>query len=116
LLSLAAALLYGLAMGFVQPAVAANYVKHGTFAACFDLRAILAFIRGNLNNYLMVWVIGLLIGLGLGAAAGVVNFIPCLGPLIYLPVVMAGSFYSLMASGHALGQTLALAGPEVKAA
>lgn len=108
LLGLAVAMLYGLAVGFAMPAVAANYIKRGTFAACFDVKAIFAFMRANFNNYLMVWVTSLIVTVGLVAVATIVNLIPCIGFLIYLPVMAAGSFYSLMAGGHALGQAMAL--------
>jgi hypothetical protein len=110
-LSLGLMMIYGLLLGFSFPAITANYVKHGTFASCFDFKSIIAFIRTNFNNYLMVWLTGLIAGLVVGAIYMAVSFIPCIGTLVGLPLFMAGAFFILMASGHALGQALAYAAP-----
>jgi len=106
-LSLGLMMVYAVLLGFAFPAITANYVKHGTFASCFDFKAILAFIKTNFNSYLMVWVAGLLAGLAVGAIYTVLNFIPCFGLLFALPVALGGGFFVLMVSGHALGQALA---------
>lgn len=113
LLAFGAAMAYALLIGALLPAVAANFVKRGTFAACFELRAIFSFIRANFNNYLMVWLTGIVAGLAVYAIYFALNFIPCIGFLFALPVALAGGFFILMAAGHALGQALALeAAPE----
>jgi Protein of unknown function (DUF4013) len=109
-LSFGLMMIYALLLGFSFPAITANYVKHGTFASCFDFKAILAFIKANLNNYLMVWVAGLLASLAVGAVYMVLSFIPCIGFLFALPIGLGGGFFILMVSGHALGQALALEG------
>lgn len=105
------AMLYSLLLGAIYPAITANYVRHGTFAACFDLKEIFAFIRRNFNNYLMVWVAGLGAGLVFVAVYMVVSFIPCIGSLLSLPLAAAGTFYIYMVTGHALGQALAFDAP-----
>lgn len=106
-LSLGLMMIYGLVLGFSFPAIQANFVKHGTFASCFDFKVIIAFIRANFNNYLMVWLTGILAGLAVGAIYMVISFVPCIGSLVALPFMMAGAFFILMVSGHALGQAMA---------
>jgi hypothetical protein len=99
---------YSFVLGFVIPAVTANYARQGTFASCFAAREILDFIRRNFSNYLMVWLAGFLAGLGFAVVYMFVAFIPCLGTLLAFPVSMAAVFYIYMVNGHALGQALAL--------
>lgn len=109
-------MIYGLLLGFAFPAITANFAKHGTFASCFEFKAILAFIRTNFNNYLMVWLATLAAGLVVGAIYTAVNLVPCIGFLFALPLIMAGGFFVLMVGGHALGQALAYeAAPAVAA-
>ena len=101
------AILYGLLVGLLLPAITAHYVKRGTFASCFELWAIFNFIRRDVKTYLTVWGTGLLAGLAVMAAYMVVSFIPCIGSFFAIPVSMAGGFFIFMVSGHALGQALA---------
>ncbi len=110
------AMLYSLLYGFITPAITANYVRHGTFASCFDLKEIFAFIRRNLNNYLMVWVAGIGASLVFVIVYMVVALIPCFGSLLSLPMSAAGAFYIYMVTGHALGQAMAFDAPPAAAA
>lgn len=103
-----AGILYSLSLGFVSPAVTANYARHGTFASCFNFSQIFRLIRRNPSNYLMVWATGFLAGLIYIGAVSVVNFIPCLNLLLIWPVSAFASFWLYMALGHAVGQLLAL--------
>ncbi|MBI3362177.1 MAG: DUF4013 domain-containing protein, partial [Chloroflexi bacterium] len=122
-LSCGLAVLYGLAIGFILPAIAANYARHGTLASCLDIGAIVRFIRENLNQYLTAWLAGLLAGFAFSAVVSVVNFIPCIGTLLLIPLAGLGGFWIFMVTGHAIGQVLAMdsarhdaAVPEVKPA
>lgn len=100
-------MIYALLLGFTMPAVAANFVKKGTFASCFEFKAIFAFIKTNFNNYLMVWVATILSALVVSAIYMALSFIPCIGFLFALPVALGGGFFVLMVGGQALGQALA---------
>ena len=101
-------LVYGLALGFVYPAIRATYARRGTLASCFDFRAHLRFIRDNPGNYLMAWLATLLGGIILQFAVMALYIIPCFGQLLLLPVAGVGSFWLVMVSGHAVGQVMAL--------
>lgn len=103
------AILYSLALGFLSPAIAANFARQGTLASCFNLSQIITLIRRNANPYLMVWVTALLAGviyLGISSAS---SFLLCLNFLILLPAV----FWMYTMIAHATGQFLALANPEL---
>jgi|SRR3990172_5033683 len=100
--------LYSLALGFVYPAMTANFTRHGAFAACFNFPEILAFIRRNGTNYLTVWVAGLLAGVVYSTVFSVLYVIPCIGPLLALPLSLVGLFWIYMVTGHAVGQAMAL--------
>ncbi|MBM4422569.1 MAG: DUF4013 domain-containing protein [Chloroflexi bacterium] len=101
-----------LALGFIYPAMTANFLRHGTFAACFNFPQIVGFIRRNASNYITVWVSAILAGIVYSMAASIVYLIPCLGSVLALPLSAAGVFWIYMVTGHALGQALAFDKPE----
>ncbi len=105
-------LIISLALGFVFPAMTANFSRRGTFAACFDFHELFGFIRRNPSNYLMVWLASVLAGLLVAVIYSGIAAIPCLGSFLALPVIAAGMFFNYMVSGHALGQALAFDQPE----
>jgi hypothetical protein len=99
-----------LLLSFISPAIVANYVRRGGFAACFDVRAFARLIAGDPGSYLTV--VGALAALGVGGAVAIgpltamVNLIPCLGYFVYLLVYGGFFFYSLLVQGHLVGQLL----------
>lgn len=95
-------------VGFLFPAMTANFVRRGTFASCFEVREIFDFVRRNSANYVMVWLAGVLVGLLFAAVYMFIAFIPCMGPLVGFPLSLAALFYYYMVSSHALGQAMAL--------
>jgi hypothetical protein len=97
-----------LAIGFVYPAMAANFARRGTFGACFDLGEMMAFIRRNFSNYLMVWLTSILVGVLFVVVYTFLSFIPCIGTLLMIPASVSAAFFIYMVNGHALGQALAL--------
>ncbi|MGH2523632.1 MAG: DUF4013 domain-containing protein [Anaerolineales bacterium] len=105
-----AALFFSLVIGLISPAITAQYVLHGMFAACFDFGAMARFIRENLAPYFTVWagmvVIGLLVASVIGTVGTFLNFIPCFGALLSWPLFGAGIFITLLAVGHLVGQLL----------
>jgi Protein of unknown function (DUF4013) len=111
------ALIYGLILGIASPAVAANYAKHGTFASCFDIQAILGFIQRNVSNVIMVWLSGFGAGMLYLMISGFISFIPCFGTLLSIPLSAFSFFYIYMITGHAIGQALLYdAGPALPSA
>lgn len=98
--------LYGLIVGALIPAMTANYVRRGTFAACFNLGELFGIIKRNGNAYIMVWFTNIIAGIVYLGISTLANSIPCLNLILILPVTAFGIFWTLTASGHALGQFL----------
>jgi hypothetical protein len=101
------AMVYGLVLGFLFPAIAINYAKQGTFASCFDFKTIFSFIQRNFSNVIMVWLAALGAGVLYVGVYMVVSFIPCIGTIIALPLGAIGAFFIYMVTGHAAGQAMA---------
>lgn len=101
-------MLFSLLLGFVFPAVTANFSRKPTFAACFEFNQILDFIRRNISNYFMVWITAVMAGIVVSFVYMFLYFIPCFGQLLMLPASAGGAFFIVMVGGHALGQALAL--------
>jgi len=108
-----------LVLSFVSPAMVANYVRRGSFAACFDVRAFARLIAADPSGYLTV--VAALIAMGIAAAVvigpltAILNIIPCLGYLAYMLLYGGFIFYTLLVQGHLVGQllqTVAAPGPE----
>jgi len=103
-------LLYSLTIGLLSPAITAQYIRRGTFAACFDVPAILHFIRDNLSDYLTVWLGSLAVGLALNAVVApvgaVLSFIPCFGQLIYFLLLGGIVIGVMLVSSQLTGQLL----------
>jgi hypothetical protein len=103
------AILYSLVFSFLSPAIAANFVRHKTFASCFNFGQIIALIRRNPNPYLMVWVTALLAGFIYLGISSVSSFLLCLNFLVLYPAI----FWVYTMIAHAVGQFLALDAPEL---
>lgn len=85
--------IYGLALGFVYPAIQLHYAHTGTFAACFQWGPILQIIRSHTSNYVTAWVMALLVGFVgsfvMSSVSGMVVIIPCLGFILVLILLPA---------------------------
>jgi Protein of unknown function (DUF4013) len=107
-LSCGAAILLGLVLSFLYPAMTAAYVRQPTFAACFNFREIARFIRENTSPYLMAWLAQIGAGLAFGFALSLVYSVPCIGWALGLPAQAWGVFYLMTFQGHLVGQLLSL--------
>jgi hypothetical protein len=111
------AIFYGFAISFLMPAMSLQFLEHGRFGACFDFAAMLRRIRQNPSNYLSVWGGSLLANIVASMVISAVGFpislIPCLGPMIYWVLFMAGLFAALLVQSHLLGQHLRELAPEL---
>ena len=105
-----ATLLYNLFYGFLSPAITAQFVRHGTLRACFDLPGMARLIAQQPRDYLKVWavreVVGVaarLAGTGLGAVVGVLPFVGALAGTLSWGWLL---FVSLLLNGCLVGQLL----------
>jgi hypothetical protein len=105
-------LLYNLAYGFLAPAIMAQFVRHGTLRACFNLGGLWRFIVRQPRAYMKVWAVrelaGLvarLAGMGLGMVVGV---LPLVGPLASTVTWGWLLFVSRLLNGSLVGQLLRL--------
>jgi hypothetical protein len=101
-------LAYSLLLSLLSPAIRAQFVRHGTFAACFDLPEMWRFARGNLRAYLKTWAALLAVGLAVSLAAAVVSgalrFVPCFGTPLNIVAIGWLAFGRQLLRAHFTGQ------------
>ena len=109
-ITLALSAAYWLIYSLLAPAVTAQYVRHGRFAACFDLPAMLLFIRRGGRAYLGVWAAllaaGLLASVAGAIVSGALRLVPCLGGPLNLAAFGWLRFVLLLLSGHMVGELI----------
>jgi hypothetical protein len=102
--------IYAAILGFFSPAMTIQYVRRGTFAACFDFGAIFRLIRRNFGDYLTLWAviigINLVLGLILFVVSFFINIIPCLGSIAQILLINATTFWVLLIAGHLQAQLI----------
>ena len=108
------ALLYGLALSIVYPAILVIFARRGTFSSCFDFAAITGLISRASGPFFMAWgmslVAGLLVGAVISIVTAVVGWIPCIGWAISLVLTLATGVYVTSIHAHLFGQFGAIAG------
>jgi hypothetical protein len=112
LLAGGAALILWLAAALIQPAVVLQYVRHGRFGACFDLRAVWAMMAGHTSVYatLIALYLALLVVylIAIFSLSMIASMIPCLGWLAQIALTGAGAFWLGAGVGNLQGQALRL--------
>ena len=90
-------ILLAFAMSLVFPAAAARVVLKGDLMAGLDFRAIFAFVRQNLGNYLLSLVVMIL-----------ANFLAQFGMIACCVGVFPAVFWAYLTLGYAIGETVRL--------
>jgi len=102
--------IYGFVLGFLYPAILAEYARRGTFAACFYIAAIIRFIRRDPGQYALAWAaeigLGLIVALISFVAGLALSAIPCLGSLALMFIFGIAAFVMLMFHSHLAGQLM----------
>ncbi len=103
-----AALLYVIALSFVHPAIVLRYARYGNFGACFQLGEIWRTISKDFGEYTKLWLsvigVGLVAGIVIAIAGGILSIIPCIGTLlVYVGSLFAGVYINLVYA-HLIGQ------------
>ncbi len=82
------AILYGLFLSLIFPAVQVNFARKGNFASCFEIRNIVRLATGNLGDFLLAWLAYLVFSVIAGtigsAAISILAIIPCIGWVLAL--------------------------------
>ena len=89
-----------LAMAVWLPAALLHAVVSGQFAAAFDFRRIAAFIRANVGNYILAYVVWLL-----------ARFVASFGLILCCVGVMFTIFWSMVVAAYSFGQVYRLSLP-----
>lgn len=86
-----------LAMAVWMPAALLNAVVTGRFAAAFDFARIAAFIRANVGNYILAYVVWL-----------IARFVAPFGLVLFCVGVVFTMFWSFVVAAYAFGQVYRL--------
>ena len=93
---------------FVSPAILIQYGRTGELGSCFRFGEVIAIIRRNVGDILIVFVAILVVFFVYGAFISTLSFIvPCLGVIIGLAVSLFVGPYVMMMTGHLYGQIAA---------
>src|SRR5512139_1860929 len=100
--------IYGLLISFLMPAVFLNFARKGTFAACFEFGEIWRIMSRNLSDYIVAWLIIIVVGIAasfvIGIVGGVLAFIPCCGWILAWILFGVTTVWILAVFGHLFGQ------------
>ncbi len=101
-------IVYSLFLSFIFPSITIQYAQHKTIGACFRFGEIRRTISQNTGNYLLLWL-GIL-GVSFVASAvlsiilTVLNFIPCIGQVLSILILLPYGIYLGAVIHHLIGQ------------
>jgi hypothetical protein len=100
--------LYGLLLSFLMPAILLNFARKGTFSACFEFGEIWRIMSKNLGDYIVAWLIIIVVSIAVSFVLGIVGtvlaFIPCCGWILAWILFGVAGVYIAAVSGHLFGQ------------
>ena len=103
-----AILIYGLIISFLIPAIYLNFARKGTFAACFEFGEIWRIMSKNLGDYIVAWLIIIVVGVAattlIGIVGGILAIIPCCGWILAWILFGVTTVWILAVFGHLFGQ------------
>jgi hypothetical protein len=100
-------LLWFLAILFISPAIMIQYGRTGQLGSCFRFGEVIAIVRRNVGDILIVFVAVVVVIFVYGAFTSFLSIIPCLGSIIGLLVSLVFGPYVMMMTGHLYGQIAA---------
>jgi hypothetical protein len=98
------ALLYGLALLFLTPAITIQYAMTDELGACFRFGEVFAIAREYFADILISVVVVIVAAVGLSLVTGVLSLIPCLGWIAAAVIGLAFGPYIAAVTGHLYGQ------------
>ena len=100
--------IYALLLSFLIPAIYLNFARKGTFAACFQFGEIWPIMSKNLGDYIVAWLIIIVLGIAasvvIGIVGGVLAIIPCCGWILAWILFGVTTVWILAVFGHLFGQ------------
>jgi len=94
------ALLLGIALAFIAPALYIQYARTGEFGPMFRVGEVIGIARENLVDILIVIVVTLVANVAVSLVSSIAVITVC-GPII---ISMAGTAWIMFATGHLYGQ------------
>lgn len=94
------ALLLGIALAFITPALYIQYARTGEFGPLFRFGEVMAIARENLADILIVIVVAIVANFAVSLVSSILFFTIC-GPII---ISLAGTAWVMFATGHLYGQ------------
>ena len=91
---------------FLGPAIAIQYVREETFASCFRFGEVIAIIRENISDILMVTLAFIAVQFVVMFISGILGLIPCIGWIASILISIAVFPYMTMVRGHLYGQIM----------
>ncbi|BCX05336.1 MAG: hypothetical protein KatS3mg053_3274 [Candidatus Roseilinea sp.] len=98
------ALIYGLLLAYLSPAIYIQYTKTKDIGACLRIGELLNTARVNSGDYLMIFIVIIGIAIVLSLIVGVLNIIPCLGQILSLVISLLAAPYIVVLLGNLCGQ------------
>ena len=102
------AVLYGLAVALITPAIYVQYIRHGSFGSCFQFGEIMNITRSQIGNIVISIVALIGVSLVLSIVLGGVNIVPCLGQIVSVLGLLVMAPYMQMVTSHLYGQIASL--------
>jgi hypothetical protein len=92
---------------FLSPAIVIQYVRTNSLAACFRFGEVVAIVRENVSDIVIAGLAAFGATLALNIVVGGLSIIPCLGQIVGVLLLFAGSPWLLATMGHLYGQIAA---------
>ena len=99
-------ILFVVAWIFLAPAIAIQYVREETFASCFRFGEVIAIIRDNISDILMITIAFIAVQFVVVFISGILGVIPCIGWIASIVISIVVFPYMTMARGHLYGQLM----------
>jgi hypothetical protein len=100
--------IYALIVSFLIPAIYLNFARKGTFASCFEFREIWRIMSKNLGDYIVAWLIVIVIGIAatflIGIVGGILAIIPCCGWILAWVLFGVTTVWIMAVFAHLFGQ------------
>ncbi|MCL4505569.1 MAG: DUF4013 domain-containing protein [Chloroflexi bacterium] len=103
------AVIYGLLFAVIEPALYIQVARTGQIGAGFNFKEIMAVIRRNTGDYVLVVFVPLVIGCAFSIVFGIIGLVPFVGLcliFLFVPVALVFAPYIQIVLGHLYGQLI----------